>query len=77
MGRADNQTLHNVQAFSRFAQIELGTARQHIHLVRVPVVEQFDHANLFGMARGLHGFAKQVDHLKRLGNLQVRIAEKL
>lgn len=37
----NDQSLDNVQAFAGLAQIKLRTARLDIHLVFVPVVEQF------------------------------------
>ena len=43
----------------------------------VPVVEQFEYADLLGLASGLHGFAEEKDHLEREGNLQVGFGEEL
>src|SRR5579885_2493234 len=77
VGRADDEALDDVQAFAGLAQLKLRAARQHVDLVRVPVVEQVEHAGLARLTRGLHGFAKQEDHLEGERDLQVGFAEQL
>ena len=54
VGRADDQPLDNVQALPGFAHVKLRAARDDINLVGIPIIEQFDHTHMFGMARGLH-----------------------
>ena len=73
MDCADDQALHEVQAFAGARQVVLAAPAQHVELVLVVPPQQLDHADRAGRARRLVLGAKQKRHLYREARLQRRV----